>query len=210
MIQVSRLKINLHTLPVLLIVGRKISVEEVDMSPVFKAVEFRKGAVSASAVFIVISVAITGLAMDISIDTVISSFQASSEQGSINWFGETISTHALELCKSSDDDRAVPYDSSYTRQIAGLQSIEIKTESQYAGRGSRRYEKYFSLGFGDGSERVDIESYTQYGSFECQYITFNGTGSGDSVNGMDGSATYSYRLFSNSENEVTIQVEEEN
>lgn len=208
--QASRLEISPQMAPALLNAGRKISAVEVTTSPVSRAVDFRKGAISASAVFIVISVAITGLAMDISVNTVVSSFQSSSEQGSINWFGETISAQALELCKSSNDDRAVPYDSSYSRQIAGLQSIEVKTESQYVGRGTQIYEKYFSLGFGDGSDRVDLETHTQYGSYECQDVTFNGTGSGDAVNGLDGSATYEYRLFSDSQGEVTIQVEEEN
>ena len=177
------------------------------MKAVSRAVDFRKGAISATAVFVVISVAITGLAMDISINTVVSSFQESNEQGSINWFGSNIAAQASELCKSGSGGEVVPYESNYTRNIAGLQSIEVKTESRHVYRGRSRFEKYFSLGFGDGSDEVTLESSVGYSaSYKCEDVTFNGTGSGDAVNGMDGSASYNYRLFSDEEGEVTIQV----
>lgn len=170
--------------------------------------DFRKGVVSATAVFVVISVAITGLAMDISVNTLVDSFQSSNEQSSINWFGDTISAQALELCKSSDGGRATPISSNYTQHIAGMQNIDVETDSYYVGRNTQMYEKFFSLGFGDGSEKVMIETRSNYGSYNCDDVSFNGTGTGSSISGLDGSAPYNYRLFSSSEGEVTIQVME--
>lgn len=178
------------------------------MRPVSRTVDFRKGAVSATAVFAVISVAITGLAMDISINTLLSSFQGSSQQGDINWFGSNIAQQSEELCKSGSDGEAVPYDSNYTRSIPGLQGINMDTELVSANYAGSTYAKVFALDFGDGEEttitlETDSSVVTDY---TCEDVTFNGTGSGDQINGMSSGAPYNYRLFSDSEGEVTVQI----
>lgn len=186
---------------------------EVTISPVYNPVRkhnLKKGAISATAVFIVVSVAITGLATEVSINTLVSGFTESNKQGSINWFSTNIGDGAKELCNSGKEDNVLPIDSSYTREIADLEGIEVDRETEI-GLDSTIYKEFFLLDFGDDEEKVIFDKHEVVigiPSYACDdYVEFNGTGSGSSVN-LQNQQTYDYRLFSSSKGEVTVEITE--
>lgn len=169
-----------------------------------------KGAISATAVMIVVSVALTGLAMDISINTLVDAFDSSNENDAINWFGTTVASNTAELCDTGGD-RAVPGASSFSRHIPGLEGITTETDSYQVATGAAvtvtMYELYYELDFGDDTEEITIDAQPN-SPIDCD-IDFDGEGTGGSVTGLDPSIAYDYRLFSDSEGEVTLQVEME-
>ncbi|WP_414837881.1 hypothetical protein ACK3SF_00545 [Candidatus Nanosalina sp. VS9-1] len=174
----------------------------------------------ASTVFIVVSVVVSGLAMDISINTVVDSFQSASDQSDVNWFSTNIAANAKQLCETSEE-RVVPLDSSYTRYISGLQGISVETQEQVipsygAAPSTTIYYNKFILSFEGGADdkevTIESESSTYSGGgpddFSCQTIEFNGTQTGSSIQNLDGSQRYDYRLYSEQEGEVTVEVVE--
>lgn len=191
------------------------------MRPVSRAVhnlELRKGAISATAVFIVISVVISGLAMDISVNTIVDSFKSANEKSTTDWFSNNIAANARQLCESGDENMVTPIDSAYSRNIGGLDSIEfLVIEAGTYPSGPHNdgtvtfYHQLFRLGFRSGEEK-DIyvtKSYRQSGYSEeqvpCQDVEFNGSGSGQSITGME-NGEYDYRLFSEGKGDLKVEI----
>ena len=172
-------------------------------------VDYSKGALSATAVFIAISAIVTTAYATGSINLVLGQFQSSSQANAIDWFGNNIASDARSMCKNNFEQSA-PLANNYSRHIPGLTSIKINTS--VAGT-----TNHFNLIFSDQvintKETSDLyvkdPSITDLisGDETCD-VEFNGSAFGDTIYNMNPSASYDYRLFSDTKNNVVIQIYE--
>ena len=164
-------------------------------------VDRSKGALSATAVFIVMSAVITTAYATGSMSIILGQFESSNQQNSISWFANNIAADARTMCEN-DYEQVSPLANNYTRQIPGLEEIEI-------GVGAIGPVHDFKLKFDgeviDSHDNTDL--YVTLSPPVCD-VEFNGSASGDTVYNMNVQAPYKYRLYSDSQNDVTVQIYE--
>lgn len=171
------------------------------MSNVLPDVNYSKGAISATAVFIAMSAIVTTAYATGSISLIMGQFQSSSQGNAINWFTNNVVADARSMCEN-DFEQSSPLANNYSRHIPGLTEIEI-------GPGAIPPPNDFKLKF-DGevlSSKNNTDLYVTLSPPTCN-VEFNGTASGDTISNMNKQAPYKYRLFSDSTNDITIQVYE--
>lgn len=173
------------------------------MSNVLQDVDKSKGALSATAVFIVMSAVVTTAYATGSISLILGQFESSNQANAIDWFGNNIASDARSMCNNNYEQTS-PLGNNYSRHIPGL--TEIKINESLAGT-----VNHFNLIFEDEviNTRETSDLYVKdpslFGVTECN-VDFNGSASGTSITNMNVQASYNYRLFSDSENDLTIQI----
>ncbi len=170
---------------------------------------FRKGAISIISVMAVISVAVTALSMNISIDLVTDALSGQQHAGDMDWFENTIASDTADLCNSDRNNHWSPATTNYTRNIGGLESISVELEDDFFSTYDERWK--YVLDFGDETEEVYFDNNRRIvGSLDCDdssdAISFKGMQSGSQIT-LDG-GPHNYRLNSDEEGQVEVQVYE--
>lgn len=157
----------------------------------------KKGALSATAVFVLVSIVFSFLSIEVGSNMVVGAFQDASEDSHAQWVRQNIKQNARSMCDSSND-AVTPQSSNLTRQIPGAEEFDIVRES-----GRNRYLQVLDS---SGSDFIDIHFEQGSGGptpdpFDCD-AGFNG-----SYDNLDPNDPINVRIFDDGTNgEATIQV----
>jgi len=177
------------------------------MNSVLPDVSDSKGTLSATAVFIVMSSVVTAAYATGSASIILGQFESSNQGNAIDQFSNTVVADARAMCDSTFS-QASPIANNYTTQISGLQGLEIKSNNRVEG---------FNLVFDSRTIEAEVSKYDltvdsspPVSAVPCD-LFFNGsipsgTVSIDQITGMNPSAGHKFRVFSDSQNDVTVQI----
>jgi len=181
------------------------------MSSVLPDVDKSKGALSATAVFIVMSSVVTAAYATGSASIILEQLESSNQGNAINQFSNTVIADARAMCDNSYEQSS-PIANNYTSRIPGLQSLEVKSNVIVEGVNLVFEDRTLEAGSEEGSKYgLTVDSSVNPVSPPGCDLHFNGsipTGSvsNDDISGMNPSAGHKYRIFSDSQNDVTVQI----
>lgn len=181
------------------------------MNSVLPDVSNSKGTLSATAVFIVMSAVVTTAYATGSASIILEQFESSNQGNAIDQFSNTVVADARAMCDSTFS-QASPIANNYTTQISGLQGLEVESGAIIEGINLVFEDRTIEAGSSEGSAYdLSVDSSLNPASDPPCDLDFNGsipsgTVSTNQITGMNPSAGHKFRVFSDSQNDVTVQI----
>lgn len=153
-----------------------------------------KGAISAAAVMIVISVIFTTLSIEVGGSTIVDAFQGATDKSHTEWIEQKIGANAQTMCDSGDDMQA-PISGYYERKFPNAEEVGTTSESFF---------KIFQVK--DGSGNILGEGIIDYASGSSQEICTTIDFNGSAPSSLDANKPLRLRLYSDSTDSVTVEI----